>query len=343
MRALLALPVLLAALGAAVGAAARGTACRWTVVLDRPGPQLTAVAAIGDRNVWAVGSNGDRGAILHWDGHGWWPSVSPIFPLDVAASSARDVWIVGTSTSPGLVTQAVSDHWNGSDWALAPVPGGAGSYLRGVSRRSSTFWAVGASASGPLIVRWTGRACQRVRSSPVNGVLRAIDRGWAVGTEQDTSARGSDDPLVEHLTQSRWQVVASSSLPSANENLMGVDVYSVTEAWAVGNVDVFGQRSPLVQRLNGRVWVNEPVNGLPQSKAALLAVVTFGANNVWAAGFRGFSPQRTLLARWDGTRWTQAASRAGSISGLSALNRNDIWAVGGSAGRSLIEHYTCSS
>ena len=341
MRALLALPVLVAALGTAVGAAARGTVCRWTVMLDRPGPQLVAVAAISDRNVWAVGSTADHGVILHWDGHGWWPSVSPVFPIDVAASSPRDVWIVGTSGT--AVTHAQSEHWNGSSWTLRPVPGGPGSYLAGLTTPSSGAWAVGADARGPLVVRWTGRAWLAVRTTPSDGILRSIDRGWAVGTVGVSKPRGFEDPLVEHLVRGRLEIAKTPSVDSVDENLLDVDAVAAGDVWAVGTENVLGRSSPLVQRLQSGVWLDEAVNGLPQTKTSLLGVAAFGANDVWVAGYQGISPQRTVIAHWDGAHWTQSLSRAGQLADLSALSRHDIWAVGGSTGRSLIQHYACSS
>jgi hypothetical protein len=182
-----------------------------------------------------------------------------------------------------------------------------------------------------------------VRTAPADGVLRAIDRGWAVGTVGVSKPRGSEDPLVEHLVRGRPEVARTPSIDSVDENLLDVDAVTASDVWAVGTENVLGRSTPLVQRLQSGVWLEEAVNGLPQTKTALLGVAAFGPNDVWVAGYQGVSPQRTLLAHWDGTHWTQSLSRSGSFADLSALSRHDIWAVGSSPGRSLIQHYSCSS
>jgi hypothetical protein len=340
----LALAVVVLALASAASLAARAApaACAWRVTLDRPGAQLTAVAAISDDNVWAVGSTPDRGAILHWDGHGWWQTLSPILPLDVAARSARDVWVVGSSAPTAFSSRAQAEHWDGRRWTLVPVPGGVGSYLRGVSTLSRYVWAVGVSSIGPLAVRWTGRVWKSVLTVPADGVLRAVDGDWAAGTRGQSAGVGSEDPLVERLIGRRWLPVETPRSGSLDENLLDVDAVSPGDVWAVGSADVVGRRSPLIQHLAGRAWRDGPLKGLPAAGASLLGVVAFGQDDVWTAGYQGLSPQRTLLAHWDGKRWSLEPNRPGSLSGFSALSAHDIWAVGGSPGRTLVERYSCS-
>jgi hypothetical protein len=340
----LAFAVVLLALVSAASVEARGgaAACSWRVVLDRPGAELTGVAALGDTNVWAVGSTADRGAILHWDGHGWWQTFAPMLPLDVAARSARDVWVVGSSAPTAFLSRAQTEHWDGRQWALVPVPGEMGSYLRGVSNRSSGVWAVGENAHGPLAVRWTGRVWRSALTVPADGLLNAVDGTWAAGAQGQSGSAGSLDPLVERLAGGRWRVLRTPRLDAVDENLLDVDAVSTKDVWAVGSVEVLGGRSPFVQHLVGRVWRDGSVDGLPETRAALLGVVAFGLADVWAVGYEGSLAQRSLLAHWDGKRWTQVPSRGSRLSGLSALSSHDIWAVGSSPGRSLIEHYSCS-
>jgi hypothetical protein len=334
VRALLAPAVVAALVAASLVARAGAAACGWRVVLDRPGAGLTAVAALADDDVWAVGSSRGSGVILHWDGRLWRSSSSAVLPLDVAALSARDVWVVGSASPDRLVTRPRSAHWDGTRWQLESVPGGAGAYLRGVGGP----WAVGAGRSGPLVVRWNGRAwLSSAPLEPRNGLLHGIDGAWAVGTE----SRGTEDPLVMRYQAGRWREVATPRLDSVDENLLAVDAVSDGDVWAVGSADVLGGRAPLVQRLDGGVWREESISGLPTAQAALLAVAAFGPKDAWVAGYRGFAAQRALLAHWDGLRWTQAPGRPGTLADLSAVSAHDIWAVGSNGPRSLVERYAC--
>jgi hypothetical protein len=337
VRALVVLAVLGAILAVSAVSGARGSPCRWRVVLDRPGAQLVAVAEVADDDVWAVGESAGRGVILHWNGRGWRTSPVAVQPLDVAALSARDVWVVGSSSPDALVARPRSAHWDGRRWRVVPVPGGAGAYLRGLDGA----WAVGAGRSGPLLVHRNGRAWAAVGAGLRDGLLHAIHLPWAVGTQGMTATSSSEDPLVMRLTGGRWQAVGTPKLDSVDENLLAVDAVSPGDVWAVGSADVLGGRAPLVQRLDGGVWRDESVDGLPTVRAALLSVAVFGPTDAWVAGYRGFVSQRTLLAHWDGSRWTQVSSRPGSLSNLSALSARDIWAVGSNRPRSLIERYSC--
>jgi hypothetical protein len=337
VRALVVLSVIGTAFAASAVSGASQAACGWRVVLDRPGAQLTALSAVADDDVWAVGSAGGRGVILHWGGRSWRTTRAAVFPLDVSASSARDVWVVGSTSPDALVSRPRSEHWDGRRWRAVPVPGGPGAYLRGIAGA----WAVGAGRSQPLLVHWAGHAWRAVSAGFRDGLLHAIDLPWAVGTKGMTAAKSSEDPLVMRLSGGRWRPVTTPSLDSVDENLLGVDAVSTDDVWAVGSADVLGGRSPLVQRLQGGVWRGESIDGLPPSDAALLAVAAFGPGDAWAAGYRGLASQRTLLAHWDGNRWTQAPGRPGSLSDLDALSAHDIWAAGSNGSGSLVERYSC--
>ncbi len=119
-----------------------------------------AVAALAPNDVWAVGVTGDpRGPdttlVEHWDGSSWHtvPSPNPdVYEnafMQVAAASARDLWLVErpaqepSSASPNVV------HWDGKTWTVLPGPGPRA--LGIVS--AGDIWGVGAGIthySGPL-------------------------------------------------------------------------------------------------------------------------------------------------------------------------------------------------
>jgi hypothetical protein len=137
---------------------------------------LTAVAATGSCNVWAVGttlaSDGlGKTLILHWNGTQWSvvPSPTPAGNSDllsVAASSQRNAWAVGydrgygpSSCSPRCQTIAL--HWNGTHWSRVPSPNPPAEYLDGflgvVAIHACDAWAVGTTDyASTLIAHWNG-------------------------------------------------------------------------------------------------------------------------------------------------------------------------------------------
>jgi hypothetical protein len=73
-----------------------------------------SVAATSASNVWAVGKTANRTLTLRWDGSRWGHVPSPSqgtsdAPGAVAASSARNAWIVGSFTDGGGF-QALAFH-----------------------------------------------------------------------------------------------------------------------------------------------------------------------------------------------------------------------------------------
>jgi hypothetical protein len=356
LLALVFLGVVVAVSVAAGGESEGGLArCRWRVVLDQEGPQLTGVSVLSDGDVWAVGDNGVRAAFLHRDAGRWRRIFSPVFALDVDVVSADDIWAVGSS-SPGPTAVSLTEHWNGSRWTVVRVGGRPGEYLRKVAALSpSDVWAVGARERGQLIEHWNGRTWTRLAGGPVDGLLHGIDAlspqsVWAVGTQGlQTTGRPSENPLAERWTGRTWQALSTPSLDRVDENLLAIDAVSAGNVWAVGSADLNGNRLPLVLGWKGRSWKRLRTTGLPTARASLAAVVAVGTSDVWVAGSRGFGKaQRPLLANWDGRRWKQVQSpvRGGGFFDLAVRSPSDIWAAGGfldasGSARSLLEQYSC--
>jgi hypothetical protein len=349
------LGAILASASAAGEFGTRGTPCRWRVVLDAPGPELSGVAALTDRNIWAVGNDGERGAMLHWDGHRWRRTPFPFLAFDIDAVSANDVWAVGSSAAGGVETRPRAAHWAGKGWNVVPAPGGSRTYLRGVAAISRwNVWAVGAKKRGPLLEHWNGSTWTRVPGGPRDGLLHAIDAlspddVWAVGTqEMRTLGEGSEDSLVERLRGGLWQSLPAPELDRLDDRLLAVSAESSTDVWAVGSYDE-PDRAPLAMRWDGQAWSVEPTSELPRRWTSLSAVAAIGPGDVWAAGSHGIgNGERTLLAHWDGVRWTRMPARLGSLSDLAVLSPRDIWAVGGlvsaqGKSRTLVEHYACDA
>ena len=72
---------------------------QWSLNINIPGQSLHGVKAIAPNDAWAVGTDGARQIILHWDGSSWGqvPTPSPGGGrlVDVEASGPADLWAAG--------------------------------------------------------------------------------------------------------------------------------------------------------------------------------------------------------------------------------------------------------
>jgi hypothetical protein len=187
---------------------------------------LEAVATISPGDAWAVGRACDPGCyeplVMHWNGTKWSTSAVPSVGSGasslrgVAATSASDVWAVGTAD---VDAKTVILHWNGMKWSRSPSPDpGPGNVLNGVTVTSSgNAWAVG---------------------------------GWCTTTDCAVS-----DTLITHWNGTAWSQVKSPS-PGTGSALADVAATSSSNAWAVGaNCTDFGsQCDPIMLHWNGKAW-----------------------------------------------------------------------------------------
>jgi hypothetical protein len=203
-----------AASGAYVTLVERWNGRRWKVV-PSPNPdttvnELTAVAATGRADVWAVGYQGTwsgKPLIEHWDGASWSVVAAPVLPSGgaltaVTAISPTDAWAVGRQTGSSGAVLTLVLHWDGAAWQIVPSPNmsteySASNVLRGVTAISSgDVWAVGMFENEStayhqhrvLTMHWDGSVWSTV-SGPTpgaSGELQAVTseasgRVWGVG------------------------------------------------------------------------------------------------------------------------------------------------------------------
>ena len=308
---------------------------------------LTSVSAVSASDAWAVGNA--PGLALHWNGTRWVrtaiPHSSSLSALNgVSALSASDAWAVGALGDVSTTTLAL--RWNGTAWARVPTPSpGRFTDLTSVSAASpADAWAVGVNPA--LALRWNGMAWTQVAvphppGSSLLGVstLSPTD-AWAVGNHV---ANHTARTLVLHWNGTAWAQVASPNVGGTGV-LLGVAALSPTDAWAVGNYTAGNDIKTLVLRWNGTAWarVASPSPGRSPLNDSLSGVSVLSASDAWAVGASGrghtpFSPQKTLVLHWNGTRWTQvpAPSPRGTgtspftvLTGVSARSPGDAWAVG---------------
>jgi hypothetical protein len=164
--------------GADVSIVAHWDGTAWSLV-SHPAAAvaLTAVAASGPGDVWAVGVGAGPSfpaVIEHYNGSTW--TVSATLPgislSGVTSIGPARAWAVGTAGKSQNATATV--EWNGSSWNVVPSPNvGAGDGLRAVSAvAGGGVWAVGDEGdfatgvghSQPIAMHWNGTAWTTVQA-----------------------------------------------------------------------------------------------------------------------------------------------------------------------------------
>jgi len=214
--------------------------------------------------------------------------------------------------------------------------------LRGVDALSSTnAWAVGTiyirptlanfKSLKPVIMHWDGSRWQRVAApTRPNGQLMSIaghspDDLWAVGT-WSASARSPDVPLIMHWNGRTWRLARIAAGRRLGGVLFSVSARSADDAWAVGSA---GAAGGLILHWDGRDWRQLPD---PQSSRGevLNSVTSISANDAWAVGG---DHKGEVVLRWNGTRWRlvrtpSAGPGLASLTGVTALSPDEVWAAG---------------
>jgi len=261
---------------------------KWSVapspkLLTNANAALNGIAALAANNIYAVGYQpASNGAVLtlveHFDGHAWsvvdTPDVSEGDVLSaVTATSANDVWVVGTSTDePTTSIQTLVEHFDGTEWTVVPSP-------------------------NPL------------SKAPLNqNILTSVT---AISANDVTAAGFISDAsllhqltLVEHWDGTQWSVVPSpnGSTGSGVQNiLMGVSGFATNDLYAVGFVNdssTNGEPRTLVEHFDGTQWsiIPSPGPGVAQHLNGVFA--RRGSRQIWAAGASStlpFDPETGLL------------------------------------------------
>ncbi len=293
--------------------------------------RLFGVDAVSSSDVWAVGATQNatdkyqQALIEHWDGTAWThvPSPQPgraSSLTSVSASSADDVWAVGTIYD-GSYNGALIEHWDGTTWTTVDSPKPPGSSL--------------ADLSGVTAVS-TGNV-------------------WAVGTYDYTTITGGfrRDPIIEHWNGTRWSIVDSPA-PLDTTYLFAVSGDSAKDIWAVGTMNSGSlDTATFIEHWDGTSWTRVSSPRAAGNRHSLRSVSVVSPDDVWAVGTHGAARQsHTLTEHWDGTSWSIVASpdqalRKNYLGGVSAASSTAVFAVGAyiirRKSRNLIEHWDGTS
>lgn len=297
------------------------------------------------------------------------PSKSAATLNAAAATSAKDVWAVGSYNTGGAFKTLI-EHWDGAHWTIVPSPNPAGGVhttnaLNAVVALSpKDAWAFGfyektTTSFRTLIEHWDGVKWS-VMPSPNSGVgenalLGASARSstdiWAVGYRNDPGHRRT---LTERWNGAHWSIVPSPSVGAGDNFLFGVAAPANRPVWAVGSNSVSFGRT-LAIRWNGKAWTLGRTANPGGGDRFLQGVTVPAARYALAVGsdLKG-NQTRALAQRWTGSGWSvvPAASPAAdynSLQGIAAAGTRNAWAVGvrratpGSAFRTLTEHWNGKS
>lgn len=169
--------------------------------------------------------------------------------------------------------------------------------------------------------------------SDLSGVttISATD-AWAVGVNGPGHKRHA---LIQHWDGTSWTSVVNAGGGHGKSYLAAVSAVGANDIWAVGRTG--GGTQPLIEHGDGSSWTQVAAAEVPEG-SSLAGVTAIAADDVWAVGayVNSSHQSRTLVEHWDGTSWTQVPSpspgpdgpHGSSLTGISAVAADDIWAVG---------------
>jgi hypothetical protein len=347
---------------------------------------LASIDYLSSTDAWAVGSSvsGDARSTLveHWNGTSWSviPSPNGAEPINwltgVSAVAPDDIWAVGyTNDGNGFESQSftLTMHYDGSVWEVVPSPNpvpdpNPGGYdpsneLYGVhALAADDVWAVGhtftVTGEQTLALHWDGTEWTDVPTPHPTRYsrLRSIDAAaaddiWAVG---EIDRHGLQRTLMQHFDGTSWETVRSPNAGISVDYVTSVSVAASDDVWAVGyHIEVIGFDQPYQTtslHFDGTAWRLVDAPDVNQENNYLRGVVAFTNRRAMAVGFfdTGFE-LRTLIERWNGTRWVIVPSPNASdvidelvdVDGTSTA----MWTVGQTFGafsfRTLVQRLAC--
>jgi hypothetical protein len=254
----------------------------WSVIpTPNPGPltnNLLAIAANSTSDVWAVGvyklAPGPSGAhatlVEHWNGSAWSVVPSPNVGssdsvLDtVMAHGANDVWATGSYNCKTGICRSLSEHWNGTKWAIVPSPNSGTS------------------------------------SNALNGAASAAKNDvWMLG---DFFNGTTFRTLTEHWNGTKWSIIRSANMGPNQTDLTGGAAVNSNDVWAVGQWLSGSFYKPYAMQWNGRTWTSVAVPTVGSFSTFFAGASKIpGTTNLWAVGTSSNSdgtPHLTLIEQF---------------------------------------------
>jgi hypothetical protein len=217
------------------------------------------LAAAG-KDVWVVGAAEPADPrrrpfplTLRRSGRRWQTSALGGWPDDIAFSSPRDGWVVGSHPKPGDVDDVTVSYvarWNGRSWKRVRVPSGVightgrrqgEGFWAVTTTRAGNVWAVGSAASsgfvGDYTLNWNGKRW-RLDRDPGGPEFRAASMNdWSGEISIAAGKEGEVWLVAGRDAATRNDAGTWSLLPDSNSDvfLHAVSPIGRGEAWAVGD------------------------------------------------------------------------------------------------------------
>jgi hypothetical protein len=246
-------------------------------------------------------------------------------------------------------------------WTVTTTPnrGSIANELFGTAALSPTSaWAVGSwydtsiAAPRTLIQRWNGTAWTTVtspNSTSYYNELHDVDavsatNAWAVGYANGSSGvNGAPrNTLAMRWNGTTWSIVPTPQPGTQTRDLYGVKAFSTTDAWAVGwYYDTSFTAEALALHFNGSTWTQVTAPGPGTRGNSLTAVAGVAPDDLWAVGtYNDTGDTRGLVhplaMHYNGSGWVSTpmpqTAAGGYLRAVTALARNDVWAVGSKNG-----------
>ncbi|HYO49240.1 MAG TPA: S-layer homology domain-containing protein, partial [Chloroflexia bacterium] len=292
--------------------------------------KLRGVSARAANDVWAVGESNNQTLTLHWDGTRWAavPSanVGPSFLTAVDIVSANDVWAVGLYTIGANTSRTFTEHFAGPLCVTATPPA---TFTPDRSATVTPTATPGCGASWNIVPSPNNST----RNNYLNDVASlAANDAWAVGGY--LPATGGAQTLAQHWDGTSWSIVASLP-PGQGSGFSGVAAVASNDVWAVGSYQGVTQTVTLIGHWDGSQWAAIPSPNVGQYANSLSGITAISANDIWAVGHYRLSntSMQTLTLHWDGISWSVVTSpnfgsQSNTLTGVSAVSTNAVWAVG---------------
>jgi hypothetical protein len=156
------------------------------------------------------------------------------------------------------------------------------------------------------------------------------EEGWAVGVTGPTSFG-----VMMHYTNTTWSRVSHLT---GTYGINAVKMISPTEGWAVGYVNCsYGcDHNLLLHYTTNTGWQTAtlPASPGPDSRQGFFDLDIKGTTG-WAVGGYAFYPDNNYFFQFDGSGWTPITAPLQTGVGVSVIDANEAWAVGGGS----LAHY----
>lgn len=301
------------------------------------------IVALSDEDIWVVGffhdplvtNHLDYTYAMHYNGSEWEIHTLPQFGYandnlySVTATSANDVWAVGSYDDNLRRRFPLLLHWDGSTWSKVDLGNAAGQLFSIEVIGENDIWAVGEGV-GPgapdpnvtnLVIHYNGTDWEGVdipspggrtnRLTDVNG--SSSNDVWLVGYYRNSGSLFTS--VIFHWDGNTWTLEDNPNPPFQNFLYATISTRP-DNMYAIGRNDA----QSLVQHWNGTGWEIFNLPGISKFDMDYA-----DENHIWGTGYD--------IVMWNGQEWV-AETLPGvtnmNLRGVDVVHSGSVWAAGGS-------------